>query len=172
MVRLIITGMAAISAAATLTLTLVSCGSSATTTQLTNEAVIVRPPTVQTAKDSEYLLKLINSRRAKEGLPQLTVDERLQRAAHEHSASMARHRYFSHKGKDGSKFIHRITRHGYPRSHSGENIAMSQSAASVCRLWYQSKGHRDIMMEGEFLRVGIARVGDYWTAVFAAPDEN
>ncbi|MCP5537340.1 MAG: CAP domain-containing protein [Akkermansiaceae bacterium] len=98
------------------------------------------------------------------------MDPRLVLAAKDHSDSMATHRYFAHKGLDGCHFQARMARHGYPLSHSAENLAMARDARTVFQMWWDSKGHRTNMMNKRYTRVGIARSGDYWTANYSAPD--
>lgn len=116
----------------------------------------------------KHLLELTN--RSRQPLPPLRLDPRLSRAARDHSQSMARHQYFKHRGKDGSHFQSRMLRHGYPRSHSAENIAMAPDAQTVHRLWINSPAHQRNMMNPRYRFVGIARSRDYWTAVYAAPE--
>ncbi len=82
---------------------------------------------------------------------------------------MAEHSYFAHRGRDGSNFQVRMERHGYPLSHSAENLAKASDAPTVFQMWYDSKGHKVNMMNKKYTRIGIIRTGDYWTANFAAP---
>lgn len=132
---------------------------------------VIAPPVPARAHDgSQDLLDAINRLRKERRRGTLAVDHRLVMAARDHSRSMAQHGFFAHRGRDGGLFSKRMARHGYPRSHSAENIAMAPDAATVFRLWHGSRGHRESMVNRKYTRVGIAREGDYWTAVFAAPD--
>ena len=115
------------------------------------------------------MLTLINTARRKKNRPLLTLDYRLGLAAKDHSDSMAKHGYFAHRGRDGSNFQMRMKRHGYPLSHSAENLAKARDASTVFQMWSDSKGHRVNMMNKKYTRVGIVRTGDYWTANFSAP---
>lgn len=122
------------------------------------------------ADGTAELLRLMNDARNNKRRPILTVDSRLVLAAKDHSDSMAKYDYFAHKGRDGSHFQERMNRRGYPLSHSAENLAVARDAATVFKMWWDSKGHRTNMMNKKYTRVGLARTGDYWTVNYAAPD--
>lgn len=127
--------------------------------------------TGQLANDgSARLLELTNQARIKKRRLPLSVDTRLTRAALDHSQSMQKYGYFDHKGRDGENFQVRMLRYGYPKSHSAENIAMVHDPALVFQMWYNSRGHYKNMMNKKYTRIGIGRAGNYWTAVYAAPD--
>ena len=85
---------------------------------------------------------------------------------------MSKHSYFAHKGKDGSTFSKRMTKRGYPQVSAAENIAMAPNANTVLVLWEESRGHKKNMLGKKYSRVGIARTGNYWTAIFAASDDT
>lgn len=119
---------------------------------------------------SAHLLELTNQARQQKRLPILTVDPRLTLAALDHSNSMHRYRYFDHKGRDGKNFQKRMLRHNYPKSHSAENIAMVHDPTMVFQMWDKSRGHHKNMFNKKYTRIGIGRAGNYWTAVYAAPD--
>lgn len=119
---------------------------------------------------TNQLLTMINEARRKKRSPLLVVDPRLTRAAKAHSNAMAKHKFFAHKGLDGSHFQARMQRQGYPLSHSAENLAMAHDAQTAFNMWWESKGHRANMMNKKYTRVGIVRTGKYWTANYAAPD--
>lgn len=147
-------------------LLLTACGSS----EHSAKGVIRQPVVALPADGSRDLLVSINQARKTARRAPLTVDPRLLLAAGDHSDSMARHGSFSHRGIDGSDFSKRMARHGYPVSHSAENIAKAPNADTVFQLWFGSRGHKTNMLNKNYNRVGIARSGDYWTAVFSAPD--
>lgn len=136
----------------------------------TAEEIVGRVPVSTVESDTGRLLALINEARKSVGAGALSVDQRLVYAARDHSQSMEKYRYFSHRGRDGLQFYQRMARYSYVRSRSGENIAMARTPETVFRLWYESDGHREIMLEKRHLRVGLYRAGRYWTGVFSAPD--
>ena len=143
-----------------------SCGSSSSSSA---KQVITEPVHLRPADGTDQLLILINKARRKKHRPPLTLDYRLGLAAKDHSNSMAEHNYFAHRGRDGSNFRIRMKRHGYPPSHSAENIAKALDANTVFQMWYDSKGHKVNMMNKKYTHVGIMRTSDYWTANFSAP---
>lgn len=145
-------------------LVLASCG------QDSAKEVIPISTTASPHDGKSHLLTQINALRKKKRLPLLAVDNRLVMAAQDHSNSMAKHRYFTHRGKDGSNFQKRMARHGYPLSHAAENLAWTRNPEAVFPMWLNSKGHRTNMLNKKYTRIGIARTGDYWAAIFAAPD--
>ena len=116
---------------------------------------------------------LVNRERTKAGCTQmLRTDERLRNAARAHSADMAKQNYFSHVGLDGSTFVDRIARAGYPRqSAAAENIAYGYATpADVMRGWMNSEGHRNNILNcsSRAIGVGLAYRGNtpYWTQDF------
>lgn len=101
------------------------------------------------------LLRLMNGARKKKRLPQLTIDPRLTLAAKDHSDLMAKYNYLAHKGRDGTRFHVRVERHGYPSSHSSENLAMAHNAQRVFQRWWDSKGHKTNMMNKNSLVLAL-----------------
>jgi uncharacterized protein YkwD len=113
---------------------------------------------------------LVNQERAKAGCDPLRTDERLRAAARAYSQDMADKGYFSHTGQDGSSFVDREARAGYPRNDAaGENIAMGyRTPAEVMNGWMNSEGHRANILNCGFkaLGVGLGRTSSgtaYWT---------
>ncbi len=143
-----------------------SCGSSPASSA---KQAFAEPVHLSPDSGANQVLTLINTARRKKNRPLLTLDYRLGLAAKDHSDSMAKHGYFAHRGRDGSNFQMRMKRHGYPLSHSAENLAKARDASTVFQMWSDSKGHRVNMMNKKYTRVGIVRTGDYWTANFSAP---
>jgi uncharacterized protein YkwD len=92
----------------------------------------------------------------------------LEQAALVHSNDMYVNNYFSHASKDGSKAGNRIDKAGYSWKTYGENIAFGYgSETDVVKGWLKSPGHCKNIMSKSFKEMGVARVGDYWTQVFA-----
>jgi uncharacterized protein YkwD len=98
----------------------------------------------------------------------LTWDSQLEKAALLHSNDMYANNYFSHAAKDGSKAGDRIDKLGYRWRTYGENIAFGyRSEKEVVKGWLLSPGHCKNIMSSSFKEMGVSRVGDYWTQVFA-----
>jgi uncharacterized protein YkwD len=119
------------------------------------------------------VVALTNRQRQAHGCPALRIDERLVAAARTHSVNMVQQGFFSHTGADGSSFVVRETRAGYPqRSASAENIAWGyRTPQDVVTGWMNSPGHRaNILNCGSIaVGVGLAYTGGgsaYWTQDF------
>lgn len=145
----------------------------------TPTATVTLVPTITpTPVDSweARVMQLINSERAAEGEPALTMDSRLVQAARRHSQDMADNDFFSHTGSDGSSPFGRIQDAGYSFTSAGETIAGGYtSPAAAVEAWMNSPPHHDILL-GNFTEVGVGYVykadstyRQYWTADFAVP---
>ena len=123
------------------------------------------------------LLQLINNVRKKgcqcgdtfyPAAPAVVWNSQLEQAALIHSNDMYANKYFSHAAKDGSKAGDRIEDAGYYWRTYGENIAFGyRGETEVVKGWILSPGHCKNIMSKSFKEMGVARVGDYWTQVFA-----
>jgi uncharacterized protein YkwD len=114
---------------------------------------------------------LTNAARKQNRCAPLRVDVRLGTAARGFSLDMAAFNYFSHTGRDGSNFVTRDKRTGYP-SPGGENIAWGyRTPQAVMAAWLNSAGHRANILKCTYkaLGVGLAYKSDgtpYWTQEF------
>lgn len=109
---------------------------------------------------------LINLAREDAGLAPLTYDSALETAAARHAADLVLSNRLSHSGSDGSSVGDRIAREGLVWCRVAENVAQGQqSAGQVVSDWLVSPGHRRNILGG-FSRIGTARDGDTWVAVF------
>ncbi|ORY04086.1 hypothetical protein K493DRAFT_297167 [Basidiobolus meristosporus CBS 931.73] len=88
----------------------------------------------------EKLYCLVNQERAKYGLKPLSLNSKLNSAAHKHSEDQAfRLGYLSHTGSDRSNPGERISRVGFQWRKYGENVAKGYSnAVQVMRQWMKS----------------------------------
>ena len=99
----------------------------------------------------------------------VTWNDRLAKAAYDHSVEMEANDYFSHTGLNGSNPGQRITTAGYSWKAYGENIANGYtSEQAVMNGWLSSEGHCRNIMNGNFKEMGAGRQDTYWTQVFAA----
>ena len=123
------------------------------------------------APDAEKaVLSRVNTERRKAGLPALTWDADLARAARFHAAHMATHRYFDHdtilpgKGKVFECF-QRVGK--FSPTGCGENIAWGQhNAEDVMCSWMTSTGHRENILSKGATTLGVGCVGGYWVQDF------
>lgn len=117
---------------------------------------------------------LVNQQRRGRGLPRLTENRRLDRAAQGWTEGMVAARMFSH----GPDFPARITAVGFRWSSIGENIATGYaSPAAVVAAWMASPGHCHNILDPTFRFVGTGVVdrpiigyasgGGTWTQDFA-----
>lgn len=123
------------------------------------------------------LLQLINEVRRKgcqcgdtwyPAAPAITWSSQLEQAALVHSNDMYANNYFSHAAQDGSKAGDRIDAAGYHWRTYGENIALGyRNERDVVQGWLQSPGHCKNIMNKAYKEMGVSRVADYWTQVFA-----
>jgi uncharacterized protein YkwD len=125
-------------------------------------------PATASARGGGSILHEMNSVRAQYGLPALSANSALARAASDHSAEMARTGVFAH-----GAFAQRLS-HYIDARMIGENLAWSSdcSARTIVNMWLNSAPHRHILLLGSFRRAGVgvsrtARVC-FVTADFAA----
>jgi uncharacterized protein YkwD len=110
----------------------------------------------------------INGERTARGLQRLRADERLSRAADEHSADMLARGYFGHDTLGGSSWSVRVGR--YIRARAiGEVIGRlwrsggagapgaRGEASQLVRLWMNSPPHRAVLLSRGLGRLGVAR---------------
>lgn len=120
----------------------------------------------------DEVTSLINKERGKAGCGTVKTDERMRAAGRAHSGDMAKNNYFSHTGPDGSSFVDRLARAGYPREGAaGENIAYGYGTAqAVVTGWMNSPDHRRNILNcsAKSTGVGLAYQGTrpYWTQLF------
>jgi uncharacterized protein YkwD len=110
-------------------------------------------------------LSAINDIRRSHGLAELRLNRALSSTALGHSASMARHGYFSHDSHDGSEFWTRIKSSYPPRAgflwRVGENMAWASPALSAQQtidMWLKSPTHRTNLLGAAWREVGIGAV--------------
>ncbi|MGK2966429.1 MAG: CAP domain-containing protein [Tepidiformaceae bacterium] len=119
-------------------------------------------------------LTLINQYRAQNGRAPLTAVTSLNRAAAWHANDMIQKGYFAHNEPSGRSWSTRITNCGYPTGgYRGENIAAGfSSASSVFNAWKNSSGHNRNMLSASFTKIGIGKVGSYWTTDFGSVNDT
>jgi uncharacterized protein YkwD len=102
------------------------------------------------------MLDGINALREAEGLPPLTLDERLNRAAELHSEDMYRQQRPWHFGHDGSSPVQRVQRVGYDKELVGENIAETyETELEVLAAWMEEPTTRQPIMDPQAEEMGL-----------------
>lgn len=112
------------------------------------------------------VVKEVNAYRAKKGLPALTHDPALTKAAKRHANDMATRAGLNHTGSDGSSFSQRAREAGFAMRGGGEIIAGSGDPAEAVSMWSRSSGHNAQMLTREFKYIGGAVAGEYGCVVF------
>lgn len=115
----------------------------------------------------------VNRVRVGRGLRPFRWNDRLFRAAYDHSAEQARHGYMGHGSPDPARdaLVDRLRQAGCsPARQWAEVVAWGyEGPASVTLGWMNSAGHRKILVDPALEEAAFARVGDYFTGNFAAP---
>lgn len=108
--------------------------------------------------------------RASAGLPALSPDERLERAAVRQAAYMAGSGKMEHTTGPGRDFATRMRRDGVD-APAAENLAHGRMEPErLFSMWMASPGHRSNMLDPRFGRYGLAYASDgngqrYWAMV-------
>jgi uncharacterized protein YkwD len=102
---------------------------------------------------------LVNAQRGAAGLAPVSADRRLARAARRFSHDMVSQRFFDHVSPRGSTVGRRVRRAGYHGRGVAETIAWgagsSATPGAIVAMWMASPGHRAIIMDGGFRRIGV-----------------
>ncbi|AOR23858.1 CAP domain-containing protein [Clostridium taeniosporum] len=107
------------------------------------------------------ILQLMNEKRVQAGLQPLTMDNTLLKVARYKSNHMIQYNYFDHTNPDGTKWTNWLQAIGYKYNTTGENIAYNTyDPVELFNQWWNSKGHRDNMMNPAYNKVGIGVIYD------------
>jgi uncharacterized protein YkwD len=138
-----------------------------------------RPGGARLDASERKVVKLVNRYRARHGRPRLRVSRRLNRVADRHSREMARHNFFAHASRNGTSASTRVRR-STRAAAVGENLAFLSSRRGAARrvvgMWINSPGHRAVLLNRSFRRIGVGRRtgrlggsrGSHFTADFAS----
>lgn len=145
-------------------------------------AIAALPDRAAPAGWREDVLVEVNRFRRLHALPDLVLNERLNRAAQAHADDMAVKDYFAHRAPDGSGPGERAWRYRYRYEIVLENLAAGQSTPrGVVEGWKAStEGHREAMLDPRPVEVGIgyryhptdkgrARYFHYWAMTMGRP---
>jgi uncharacterized protein YkwD len=123
-------------------------------------AAVSQAATAQVAQGAygTALLRTLNHMRAHYGLPQYTVDPRMNRGATSYSGALARHGTFSH-----GAWVPRVSRAAQQSRPLGEVLGWLApesphgEASWLVNAWLHSPEHRRVLLDGSLRRVGIGR---------------
>jgi uncharacterized protein YkwD len=105
------------------------------------------------------LLQATNDERAKNSLPALQFNTRLDTAAQAKANDMAKRNYWSHVTPDGQEPWVFITNAGYKYVRAEENLAYGfDSSVSTLSGWMNSPAHRENILDKDITEVGFGIV--------------
>lgn len=137
--------------------------------------------------NAQYITDVVtytNQERKKAGLPPLTVNSLLNKAAQTHSQNMALKDFYDHEGADGKYHDERIAATGYKAGYTSENIAAGYSTPKqAVNGWMDSSGHRYNILYPGTTEIGVGyyylendtgqeQSQSYWTQNFASPSTS
>ena len=119
--------------------------------------------------DADKVLKLVNEERKKAGVPVLSTNSALNKAAQKRAEEISR--TFNHKRPDGSSCFTVLDDFRVDYMAAGENIAAGQKTSeAVMTAWMNSAGHKKNILNSNFKNIGIGcYVKDgckYWVQIF------
>ncbi|MBQ8201679.1 MAG: serine protease [Clostridia bacterium] len=103
----------------------------------------------------QMMMNLINSDRAANNLPALTLDPELSRIARIKSEDMRDNSYFAHESPTYGRASDMLTRFGYRYRGAGENIAHHASIQKAQAAFMSSAGHRRNILSAVWEKVGV-----------------
>lgn len=115
------------------------------------------------------VIRLVNQRRAENGLKPLAANWELSRVARYKSEDMSSQGYFSHTSPTYGSPFQMIRSFGLSYRSAGENIAYGQrTPAAVVDAWMASSGHRANILSASYTQIGVGYCADrhYWTQMF------
>ena len=117
----------------------------------------------------KQILDLTNIIRNRFELAPLEYDEDISAVAFKHSEDMMINKYFDHVSLDDKDVGDRLKEGGVSYYSAGENIAAQYTdGIAAVEGWLNSKGHRDIMLNEDFTRLGVGVYKKYYTQNFVA----
>ncbi len=117
--------------------------------------------------NAQAVLNLVNIARGEQGLSGLTLDSTLTECALVRAREINATGCFSHTRPDGTKCFTAFSQCGISYRYAGENIAYGfANANDVMQGWMNSPGHRSNILNSNFGKLGVAKVGIYWVQLF------
>lgn len=115
---------------------------------------------IDSSIDQKTVIELTNKERVKNGLPPLTENLNLDKAAQAKAASMFSENYWAHFAPSGKSPWDFIQASGYKFSYAGENLAKNfYTSDEVVKAWMASPSHKENIMNPKYKEIGIAVVG-------------
>ena len=132
---------------------------------------VINIPTMDSTVISfeQEVIRLVNEKRAENGLKPLKHNWELSRVARYKSQDMKDNRYFSHTSPTYGSPYEMMRNFGISFRRAGENIARGQKTPqAVVNAWMNSSGHRANILNASYIEIGVGYVkdGNYWTQMF------
>ena len=109
--------------------------------------------------DQKKMIELTNQERSKKGLPSVSENEALNKAAALKAQNMIDENYWAHFAPSGKTPWDFILGSGYKFTYAGENLAKNfQESDDVVSAWMTSPTHRDNLLNPKYQDIGIAVV--------------
>lgn len=120
-------------------------------------------------KDEEYVLKLINDYREKNGVSKLSMGSKLLKMARIKADDMVKNSYFSHSSPTYGSPFEMMKNYGLNYKVAGENIAGNPSLEGAVNSWINSSTHRENLLSSSYnyAGIGIAKSSTYGYIVVA-----
>ena len=131
-----------------ITLTISSGATTSSGTNTTSEGT-------KGTQDEEYILKLINDYRVKNGVPKLAMGSKLLKMARLKAKDMTDKSYFSHTSPTYGSPFEMMKNYGLSYKMAGENIAGNPSLEGAVNSWINSPTHRENLLSTSYNYVGI-----------------
>jgi uncharacterized protein YkwD len=105
------------------------------------------------------MAEAVNALRVQNGRAPLRLQFQLGLAAQQHAEAMAQSRTMSHTGAAGTRPSDRMAAVGYDTCGGGENVSFGalQTVDDIARGWFDSPGHRAILLDAQAREMGIGR---------------
>ena len=123
---------------------------------------------------AQEVLRLVNLRRAENGLAPLTLSDKLCELAALKAEDMAANNYFDHTSPTYGTPFEMMKQFGVSYRSAGENIAAGlRTPEEVMDAWMNSPGHRANILSADYTELGvgvaIGERGVYWVQLFRMP---
>ncbi|MBX4204890.1 MAG: CAP domain-containing protein [Candidatus Doudnabacteria bacterium] len=105
----------------------------------------------------EGIMGIVNADRQSQGLPELSLNPTLNRAALAKAEDMISNHYFAHTSPEGVAPWYWIKTLGYNYSFAGENLAIGyQNTSELVDSWMDSPAHRANILSPNYEDMGLA----------------
>lgn len=103
------------------------------------------------------LLNLTNFEREQNGLPPLSYNKTLEKAAQKKGEHMFKYNYWAHYAPDGTSPWDFVRGEGYDYTYAGENLAKGFTTSyDTIKAWMASPTHKENILSSKYSEVGFA----------------